>query len=544
MRRLQYRLERYLGLTLIALCGHATGFCGEDSQSDDVVRLKEFLVIESKIPSEHIHWHYATAPGFEVLSEVSDRETGYLLTAAVRARWIRPSLFPADWAADLSLPTSLLFYDQKPEDGDSSQALPSPVKTITASSSWGPKTHHTTTGLVKVADLDSSMVCGNLFDFKVHSFFYGDQDTRFRIMRRVPPLPAWLVQGLYGPCGLYRNGVGEALSSSQLIFDPKQKLDLKEAIPAALWISEAITKQIRDEKKAPADFIPIEEVLSMEASPAVPAQPSIWSAEAALFVRWGLFANTNGVPNRFGFLKYVDQSTQRTVTEADFRECFGIGFSEAERNLIAYRLRAVSEAIILGLPVIPPEAPVDFRAATDSEIARIRGDWIRLQGMRVKGEDPELAQECLALSGHILDQAYKNGARDPLFLASLGLQAVEAGRDADALTFLKAAADANVGRPRVYLELSRLLYLKAIKSPSGANGKLGNDQTQAALKALKAVRSLEPTMVGTYELLADVWTHSDRKPTGSDLAFLNEGIRLFPRDKELRAKIGSLEDAQ
>src|SRR5665213_2535287 len=107
MQGLQYSSARHFGFILLLLCGQAIGLCAEDSQSDDVIRLKEFLVIESRIPSESIHWRYATAPGFEVLSEVSDVETGYLLTAAVRARWIRPSLFPANWATDLSSPTSL-----------------------------------------------------------------------------------------------------------------------------------------------------------------------------------------------------------------------------------------------------------------------------------------------------------------------------------------------------------------------------------------------------------------------------------------------------
>src|SRR6185436_1525062 len=116
---------------------------------------------------------------------------------------------------------------------------------------------------------------------------------------------------------------------------------------------------------------------------------SLWQAQAALFIRWGLAGR--GAPRRTALWKFAERAAVEPVTEALFQECFGLDFATARQQLTAYLPEAMREKLALR-PAQRPRLPdYPLRAATEAEIARIKGDWERLEIAFVKTQFPPLA---------------------------------------------------------------------------------------------------------------------------------------------------------
>ena len=62
-----------------------------------------------------------------------------------------------------------------------------------------------------------------------------------------------------------------------------------------------------------------------------------------------------------------------------------------------------------------------MREATSVEIARIIGDWGRLEGRTLGMENLEYQRECLDQADRLFERVYRRGSSDPPFLAAFGL---------------------------------------------------------------------------------------------------------------------------
>jgi hypothetical protein len=175
-----------------------------------------------------------------------------------------------------------------------------------------------------------------------------------------------------------------------------------------------------------------------------------------------------------------------------------------------------------------------LRPANDVEVARIKGDWERLEIAYVKTQFPALAPKYLEQARRTLRRAYDRDSRDPRLLAVMGLCEVDAGNDVAAREFLEAAATpAGTLRPRAWFELARLRFAATAPPTTGAAIRLTPDQANAVLTPLLATRALEPPLPEVYELIAEVWGVCAQAPTRTDLAVLEAGVRLFPHRAEL-----------
>ncbi len=175
-----------------------------------------------------------------------------------------------------------------------------------------------------------------------------------------------------------------------------------------------------------------------------------------------------------------------------------------------------------------------MRPANDVEIARIKGDWERLEIAYVKAQFPALASKYLEQARRTLMRAYDRDNRDPRLLAVLGLCEVDAGNDAAARDFLEAAAARTTTlRPRARFELARLRFAALGGPPAGTELRLTPAQASEVFTPLLATRAQEPPLAEVFELIAEVWAVCAQAPTRAQLSVLEEGVRLFPHRTEL-----------
>jgi hypothetical protein len=312
-------------------------------------------------------------------------------------------------------------------------------------------------------------------------------------------------------------------SGSRLTLEPLQ------------WISEQHTDALKKDPKTAPPILPLADFLGLKLPPrdaAATYEPlKAWQSQAALFVRWALDAD--GGEHRAALWEFVERSAKSGMSEGLFRECFGFDFAAAQVRLAAYLPVAVRRSVSFRAGKLPKLPPLPLRNASDGQIARIKGDWERLEVPYVKTLSPALAPKYLEQARRTLRRGYDRGERDPRLLAVLGLCECDAGNDAAAREYLEAAVAIGPIRPRANYELGRLRFAEFRAQPAGGNGGLSVAQTADVLHALFAARAAAPPLPEVYELIAEVWAHSVAIPTRAHLAVLDEGVRLFPRRIEL-----------
>jgi hypothetical protein len=337
------------------------------------------------------------------------------------------------------------------------------------------------------------------------------------LRNRLPALPPWFVSGVLS---LYARA---KFTEDVLTIEP---LD---------WLSESGSAALKAGPEANRALLPLTEFFAGDLSSNEAAQGealSLWQAQAALFVRWGV--GGRGAPRREALWKFAARAAVEPVTDALFQECFGLDFATAQPQLAAYLPEAIRERLVLR-PAQRPRLPdYPLRAANEVEIARIKGDWERLEIGFVKTQFPALTQKYIEQARRTLMRAYDRGSRDPRLLAVIGLCEVDAGNDVAAREYLEdAAARAKILRPRAGFELARLRFaaLRAQRAAAGLG--LTSSEANEVLAPLLAAREQEPPLVDIYLLITEVWAASAQAPTREQLAVLEEGVRIFPRHSEL-----------
>jgi hypothetical protein len=163
----------------------------------------------------------------------------------------------------------------------------------------------------------------------------------FQLSQCVPALPLWYQYGFIGPCGLLRmaglsDGTGRVLAK-------------------ATWVSDSETNAILSavkKTKALPKIPPIED-LFIPNGPAgvksITAWPSpVWMAEAALFLRWGLFGEPDKAESHLQqFALFIERSRVEPVNEPLFRQCFGFGYAEMQSRLSEFLVDAARQPIVI-----------------------------------------------------------------------------------------------------------------------------------------------------------------------------------------------------
>jgi hypothetical protein len=535
----------------VLIIGTEAGLTGRaaDLSSRDVVVMEQMIVGATQVDAhpgllgKRDIWLYVAVPDCEILSRCDPEQTLAVARHIGDSLALNKGFVPDEYLAPLPIPMSFVMFNNKP-----TRAMEGIVP---SSSEWTPSTANFGSYFPRTESLEGGI---NTEDSDTHCsvqnrgegarWLWAGGGSRgpipmgsmFQLTRCVPALPLWYRYGLDGPSGVLRM-VG---------------LDGGMIVATASWISEADTVSLLATAKktnALPALPPIEGLFNVEASadrnlPAMRPSPA-WMAEAALFMRWGLFGDPENKNHHSSFSTFVERSRTERVNEAMFHKCFGFGYAEMQTRLSRYLIDAASEAVCVDYqsiahwsrhpnPDSPPFPNLDVREATATEVARLLGDWERMQGDDLRESNPALSRVYLEQAGKTLHKNYQKGDRDPRLLAVLGLYDCDVGATVEARGILIEATEAKVTRPAAYVALARLNLEDAWGHPGGATDeRLNAQQTADVLKPLFAARNQARLDVEGYLLIAKVWTRSTQKPALPNLAVLKEGIRFYPFNSDL-----------
>jgi hypothetical protein len=483
-------------------------------------------------------WLYVGAPDYEILSRCDAEQTLATSRHLSDSLVLDEDFIPASYLARLATPMSFIMFDQPPSKA--MEALIPNSLDVTSVASYG--IYHNAIGFssggIDVSDSDTHCAVQNRLGVAMNWAGGGvgrgpvPTGLLFKINQCIPALPAWYKFGFIGPSGILRLAAG----SNGMI------------VPYATWVSDEKTKSLLDEAKrigCSPDLPPIEELFQKQQvetkqSPTDWPSPD-WMAHAALFLRWGMFGDSD---HRKAFASFVERSRSEVVTEKLFRDCFGFGYAEMQTRLAHYFVEGGQKPVEKGYDSFehwtrnndlqhPPFYNLTVREATPAEVARLLGDWERMEGEAKRDSDPALSQLYFKRAGKTLNECYDEGERDSRFLAVLGLYDADIGKEAEARNILLEATKTWVHRPAAYITLARLNFDEAVRHPRTGGGEFNINETASVLGPLYAVREKAQLTAFGYRLIAETWSKCIEKPSASDLDSLGSGLKLYPFDVSL-----------
>jgi RNA polymerase sigma factor (sigma-70 family) len=276
-------------------------------------------------------------------------------------------------------------------------------------------------------------------------------------------------------------------------------------------------------------LMPLDEFFAVAADSTAATNPlgdSHWAKQAYAFVHMCLFRQDGKY--RDAYAEFVRRIVSEPVSEALFKECFGISYKEMLGELHAYVRypRHVFRHVVLTKEGRLGATDVEFRDATQSEIGRIKGDAQRMAG--------RLDDSLLALR-----TAYRRGEREPELIAALGVEEARAGQTERARALLETAASLGTERPSAYAALARLRLDEEV-GRSAAGGKLAPAQMMAVFGPLLKARLLQPPLPDVYRVMAEAWERSATAPTPANVHLIGEGAMKFPSDTDLAWRTAGL----
>jgi tetratricopeptide (TPR) repeat protein len=507
---------------------------------ETAVALPPFIVEEA---SKGPPWRYGEAMGYEILSRCNDKTTRQIVESHYQLHELLADILPRSLQVQMTVPRALILYDEELQPAASKEVISrmlndarpgipteeySPMGGMRGLRPPNPTPSRRFTFLpnLRLWDRDAMMV------FMIsRDGFDGDrlsltQDyVTFLVRSRLPALPLWFTSGFLS---LHRQIKYEG---NRLSAEPLE------------WISHAYTTALKKDPKTAPPVAPLADFFAARQRPdaTTPIRVSpldAWQSQAELFVRWGL--DERAKERRAAFWKFVEQSATQGVSEALFQECFGMDFAAGLEQLTAYLPTAVQRTMRFKPERMEKLPPFTLVNASEGQIARLKGDWERLEIAYVKTLSPGLDQKYLEQARKTLQRAYDHDERDPRLLAVMGLCEADAGNASKAREYLESAVQIGPVRPRAYYELARLRFEEAGANPGAEGGRLSVTQMADVFALLFKAREQQPPLPEVYELIADVWLRAGAAPSRRHLAVLDEGVQLFPRRPELALKAAEL----
>ena len=503
---------------VMVLCTMAAG---ATEPADKAVELPPFVVTKLVFGPP---WRYAEIPGYEILSQCSDTET-YEIIAAL---WHGPQLvLPPAMQPRFSLPMTVVLFSQPPTSTAGAPAPEFDEPTGRGGSKW--------VKLIKRTLDDRRSYAINLWPESFDRPSTYRFDTATPLGRRAPAAPAWLQVGLSGEQGLYREGVYWRVRDKEKIV-PAATWHSAEERQRALNLIDMARKRLSQggrglDPSSLAGFLPPMSVLLEDGPPADASAAARWSSAAALFVRWGLYGRTPADAGQFW--RFVGRACAEPMSEALFRECFDRSYADVHAELSWYLAVALKDEGTAPADDIRPVPRITLREATGTEIARVRGEWERMEAAVLAAKFPDLAREYREQAASTFNRAYLKGSRDPRLVASLGLLALDNGELTLAAQYLEQAVDDRVAGVRPYLEAARLRWAAAVKD---ATGTVPLETLAGIISLLLAAEQQEPPQATVYLLLAKAIAQGG-PPTPEQAAALRRGLAFYPRLPALQERI-------
>jgi hypothetical protein len=506
------------------------------AQFDPVVALPAYTVTDARDLPPPEAWRHAEIPGFEILSNASDRETKRLIqdfqlfNQAIGVVW--PSLLGRS-----PTPVSIILcgrgdkfktFVPKTADAGPAQGMASlflrnnersaivvDLQTRELSLS-GLETELNASGVENNGSIEVDAY-KQLYREYVHSL----------LARTTPRLAAWLEEGLAQL--LMGMKVSPTLIEFAKLDDPNT-VSIQQANAAQLNALAAADGDTAAPLTAAAEDRDFNAALQRTRLMSFPemfavkhddpiARNSIgskWAKQSTAFVHMCLYQT--GQRFQKGFVTFIQRSAKEPVTEPMFKECFGIGYKDMLLELRGYldftNYKSLGWSSKKG-EGLGEATPLVLRDASDAEVGRIKGEAMLLADLK---EPARIA----------LITPYTRGERDPRLLAALGLYERSVDHTDRARKFLEAAAAGKVVRPLAHLELARMRFQVA-QIAASPEASFTSAQTAEISAPLLVARLQPPSMPEVYELLGDVYARSVDDPKPEIMGMLFEGVNLFPR---------------
>lgn len=507
-----------------------------ESPADPVVELPKFVVTDARELPPPEAWRYTEIPGFEVLTNASDRSTQRLLKDFLLFKQALGYVFPV--RTRTAVPTTLILcgrgakFDAFVPDGKATtdtgraslflkgrdqSAIVIDFEARAIEIGGADDTDDVATGT------DSSRI-----DIDHNKQLYREY-VHYLLSQNEPRPPAWLEEGVaqiimamkFDATSIYFGQLEDpnTISAEAALVASRNAAvaaDDPDAVPLPGAPAEDRDFNAALHRKA---LVPMDQFFAVthDSPEAInPLGNNRWAKQAYAFVHLCIYGENGRYQKSFG--QFLSRLGREPVSEAVFKDCFKMSYQEMLLTLRGYIDFTVYKSIEFNAKKgqrMPEPPPVVLRDATQSEVGRIKGEALVLAGHPASARTELIAP-------------FIRGERDPRLLAALGLYEHSGGQDERARKFLDAAAAAKVVRPGAYLQIARFRYADALAAPAAAGGRLSAEQAKGVFAPLLVARTQPPPSPEVYELLADTWLHSAAKPQRNDIGLLAEGVQIFP----------------
>ncbi len=486
------------------------------------VELPPMIIAES---SKAPPWLYVAVGDTEYLSRCSASTTSAFVTAQLEIRRMLRVFVPADLFATSAVPSVSILVPletgRASGDAVSREMLRMEQKTVREVKNENPRQRKRPSpgGFRFLPNLrldDRDMLAVFTFlnerEFRRENLIAAPDYVYARLAGRTPTLPAWLIEGI-----------------SRLYPQASFRVDPITMRPVQ-WLSPDDTAGLLRDPESRRVMIPVNELFAPGALVTPenqhPTRVAAWQLQAALFVRWAL--DPAHAPAAESLWKLARRISQAPITESSFTECFGFGYADLQVRLSDYLPVAVKQPARIVPGKLPPLPRFELKPATSAQIARLRGEWERLEIPLVRRQHPEYLAHYIEQARTTLRRAVGRGERDPRLFAALGLCELDAGDARAARPYLEQAAADRVIRPRVYFELARLRWLELGRGgPETAGFTVA--ELQPILEPLRVAAAQSPALPEVYMLMADAWLRCRERVPSSDLPALLAATPLFRR---------------
>ncbi len=524
---------------MASLCLASSGaFAQGEPMSERVIELPPLLVEE---PAKPLRWRHVDFPGIEMLSVVSDGETRAFLRRHHNQSEILQWILPTRFQGKSSVPDEYILFNDNLSRAHSQEVLNSMMtaqrdaarrkqaqdrrENGDEDSGWGrtrgkPKIRFLPN--LRLIDVDTTAVFVVMreSDSSAANFTFSTDRIAFLLASRVPMLPSWFMAGMMG---LYERA---NFGDDHIAFRP------------AVWTTPSELAALKDNEEPLRTLLPMEELFARRPRQGQPDAriDRLWRAQCTLFLRWAIAEDKGS--RREALWQFIDRLENEPPSEALFQAYFNVGYADMRDILSDYLPEAVEQPVTLRVAKVSKPPAINLRDATPLEVARIRGDWERIQISYVRKAFPGVVDKYIEQARKTLRKPYDQGERDPRLLGLLGLLDLDAGDRSSATPLLEAAVNARVARPRLYYELSLNRY--AAVAEIAAGNALTREQIDAISAPILAAWDMPPQNPAACAVLADVWNRTKEDVPPDILDRLNRAAALFPQVEGLVLRVARL----
>jgi len=361
---LQAKKAILVGLLIVGACG------GVRADDEPRVVLPK-MDVNAPVEPKREKWRYGQVAGWELYSQIADRKSRVLLESLQKfdfaVRVIQPRLTAGPASA-----LTLVFVDDARYRSLLGIAPEQPAEFSTLRHGGGRAMIVVNTAVEFDRPEDVPVGPNTISPHRLLDRQY----LRHVLAAQGAPLPPWLEEGLAQALAdiEYRNAW---ISYGKV--DTEQNMPTGEQpdpviIPDFLAPNQALTGLSFKQVFMHRSLMPLEAFfLATREDGSTPSPDSAWAKQAYALVHFCLFGNK--LRYQEPLAKLTTRLQTQPMSEALFQECFGINYRKMEKQLRSYILYTPHK--YQRYPLKPEDRlkpePIDFREASDAEIARLTG---------------------------------------------------------------------------------------------------------------------------------------------------------------------------